>query len=174
MDGNTVEAVANALGIDDVNSLQSAIDNMHGNTVDAKVNTDGQKQKINTFQSWIDGIRGKTVSVVVNTFKNIIETVSSGGKKKSAQRTGSNPDGKGDVNGTANMNGTAFADGTSGKAFKQGDWRTKKTETALTGELGQELVVTGNRWYTVGDHGAEFATIPKGSIVFNHKICGVV
>lgn len=77
--------------------------------------------------------------------------------------------GIGEVNGTANVDGTAFANGTTGRAFKQGDWRTKKTETALTGELGQELVVTGNRWYTVGDRGAEFATIPKGSIVFNHR-----
>lgn len=70
------------------------------------------------------------------------------------------------VNGTANSDGAAFANGT---AFKQGNWRTKKTERALVGELGQELVVTGNHWYTVGDMGAEFTTIPKGSIVFNHK-----
>lgn len=77
------------------------------------------------------------------------------------------------VNGTANVGGTTFAGGTVGRAFKQGDWRTKKSEDALTGELGQELVVTGNRWYTVGDNGAEFAHIPKGSIVFNHKICGI-
>lgn len=73
------------------------------------------------------------------------------------------------ANGTANANGSAFANGTSGKAFKQGDWGVKKTTTALTGELGQELVVYKNRWYTVGDNGAEFATIPKGAIVFNHK-----
>ena len=73
------------------------------------------------------------------------------------------------VNGTANANGSAFANGTSGKAFKQGDWGVKKTTTALTGELGQELVVYRNRFWTVGDNGAEFATIPKGAIVFNHK-----
>lgn len=80
------------------------------------------------------------------------------------------------ANGTANVDGTAFADGSatelklSGRAFARGDWRTKKTETALTGELGREIVVTpDNRWYTVGDSGAEFATIPRGSIVFNHR-----
>lgn len=77
------------------------------------------------------------------------------------------------VNGTANINGTAFVDGTAdkfGKAFRRGDWRTKKTETALTGELGPEIVVTpDNQWYTVGDSGAEFARIPRGSIVFNHR-----
>lgn len=74
--------------------------------------------------------------------------------------------------GTANINGTAFANGSyeHGKSFKRGDWRTKKAYTALTGELGREIVVTpNNQWYTVGDSGAEFANIPKGSIVFNHK-----
>lgn len=73
------------------------------------------------------------------------------------------------VNGTANANGSAFANGTVGKAYKQGDWGVKQTTTALTGELGQELVVYKNRFWTVGDNGAEFATIPKGAIVFNHK-----
>lgn len=41
----------------------------------------------------------------------------------------------------------------------------------LVGELGQEMVVdphTG-RYYTVGDHGAEFVDLPKDAIVFNHK-----
>ena len=75
------------------------------------------------------------------------------------------------VNGTAHATGTAHARGTSGRAFKQGDWSTKKDEVALTGELGPELVVppNGNLWYTVGDNGAEFAKIPRGSIVFNHR-----
>lgn len=75
-----------------------------------------------------------------------------------------------EVNGTANANGSAFANGTTGKAYQQGDWGVKKTTTALTGELGRELVVYRNRFWTVGDNGAEFATIPKGAIVFNHKI----
>lgn len=75
-------------------------------------------------------------------------------------------------NGTANVDGTAFGNGSisSGRAFMRGDWRTKKTEEALTGELGPEIVVTrDNKWYTVGDRGAEFVTIPSGSIVFNHR-----
>ena len=73
------------------------------------------------------------------------------------------------VNGTANSDGSAFVGGTFGKAYKQGDWGVRKTTNALTGELGQELVVYGNRYWTVGDNGAEFTTIPKGAIVFNHK-----
>lgn len=49
-------------------------------------------------------------------------------------------------------------------------WRTKKSEVALTGEEGQELVATrDNTWWTVGDNGAEFSHIPAGSIVFDAK-----
>lgn len=72
----------------------------------------------------------------------------------------------GEVNGNAHLKGNAFAGGT---ALKGGKWGAKKTETALTGELGQELIVRGNRWFTVGDQGAEFTNIQKGDIIFNHK-----
>lgn len=68
--------------------------------------------------------------------------------------------GSDDVNGTAHASGTAHAGG---------NWGAKKTETALTGELGPELIVRGNRWFTVGDNGAEFTNIQKGDIIFNHK-----
>lgn len=92
------------------------------------------------------------------------------------------------ITGGSGLTGTAHIDGTvnglypipklSGRALAMGslqdeswlnpNWRTKKTEVALTGEEGQELVVTrANRWFTVGDHGAEFANIPQGSIIFN-------
>jgi hypothetical protein len=75
--------------------------------------------------------------------------------------------------GSAHAAGTAYANGIRNdipsNVFDDNRYRTAKGETALTGELGRELVVTGNRWFTVGDHGAEFAHIPKGSIVFNHK-----
>lgn len=69
--------------------------------------------------------------------------------------------------GSVDVNGSAHA---GGSARAGGDWRDKTGGTTLVGELGQEIVVdprTG-RWYTVGDTGAEFVDIPKGSIVFNH------
>ena len=69
-------------------------------------------------------------------------------------------------NGTANYNGTAHFGGT---AYASGNWGTKKKETALVGELGMETVVYGGKFWTVGDNGAEFTSIPKGAIVFNHK-----
>lgn len=66
------------------------------------------------------------------------------------------------LNGTAHINGTAMAGG---------NWGARQGGETLVGELGREIVVdphTG-RWYTVGDNGAEFANIPRGSIVFNHE-----
>lgn len=104
------------------------------------------------------------------TIKEVFSNIASGGKTKANQRTGADPAGNDGNHRGGRVNGTANVDGTTGRAFARGNWRTKKTETALTGELGQEIVVTpNNQWYTVGGSGAEFATIPKGSIVFNHK-----
>lgn len=67
---------------------------------------------------------------------------------------------------TKYANGTAHALGT---AYVDGDWGAPKTETALVGELGPELVVRNGRWHTVGDNGAEFTQVKKGDIIFNHK-----
>lgn len=157
LDPKVVQAIAQALGLNDVNTLQTTVNNMKGNTVDAVVNTAGQAAKVNALQTKIDSLKGKIVDVGVK--------IANAGKSKAAQRTGADPAGNdSDVNGTANVNGTI------GKAYKQGNWRTKRTETALTGELGREIVVTpNNQWYTVGDNGAEFVNIPRGSIVFNHR-----
>lgn len=66
--------------------------------------------------------------------------------------------------------GTAHASGTLGNSSNlKNSWKTKKDEVALTGEVGEELVVSGNRWFTTGSNGAEFANIPAGSVVFNSK-----
>lgn len=70
------------------------------------------------------------------------------------------------ANGTAHSSGTAHANGT---AYSSGSWGAAKTETALVGELGTELVVRNGRWFTVGDNGAEFTQVKKGDIIFNHK-----
>lgn len=85
------------------------------------------------------------------------------------------------VNGTTHADGTAFSNGSVkvptdatsikriGRALASGSWGVKKSENALVGELGRELIVYGNRYWTVGDDSAEFTHIPKGAIVFNHK-----
>lgn len=64
------------------------------------------------------------------------------------------------LSGATNAQGNAFANGSIGAS---------KTETALMGELGPELLVRGSRWTTVGDNGAEFTQVKKGDIIFNHK-----
>lgn len=70
------------------------------------------------------------------------------------------------ADGTAHISGTAHSHGT---AFKNGSWGADRTETALVGELGPELLVRDGRWTTIGEHGAEFTGIKKGDIIFNHK-----
>lgn len=69
-------------------------------------------------------------------------------------------DGTVHANGTANMSGAAHA---------TGSWGAPKTETALVGELGPELLVRNGRWHTVGENGAEFTDVQRGDIIFNHK-----
>ena len=85
--------------------------------------------------------------------------------------TGSAPKGTGTINGTAHAQGTAFARGSivSGNAFTGGKWGIPQNQTALTGELGTEIVVRDGNWFTVGEDGAEFVNLQKGDIVFNHK-----
>lgn len=71
--------------------------------------------------------------------------------------------------GNSNTHSGSSGNFVNGTAHANGSWGAPKTETALTGELGPELLVRGNRWFTVGDDGAEFTQIKKGDIIFNHK-----
>lgn len=68
--------------------------------------------------------------------------------------------------GTARASGTARAKGTD---LFPSNWKLKRPELALTGELGPEMVVRGNEWFLVGEGGAEFNQLKKGDIVFNHQ-----
>ena len=68
--------------------------------------------------------------------------------------------------GTARVSGTARAKGTD---LFPSNWKLKRPELALTGELGPEMVVRGNEWFLVGEGGAEFNQLKKGDIVFNHQ-----
>lgn len=65
------------------------------------------------------------------------------------------------ANGTAHVNGSAFS---KGSAYAGGNWGLPKNQTALTGELGTEIVVRDGNWFTVGDDGAEFVDLQKGDI----------
>lgn len=74
------------------------------------------------------------------------------------------------ANGTPFIQSSTFNNGTLGKALALGGTVGEPRATdALTGELGQEMVVRGNRFFTVGDHGPEMVHLRQGDIVFNHR-----
>lgn len=56
-----------------------------------------------------------------------------------------------------------------GTARAQGTWGNNHPGKTLVGELGQELVVRGSEYFTVGDNGAEMVDLKKDDIVFNHE-----
>lgn len=62
--------------------------------------------------------------------------------------------------------GTAHASGT---ANAHGDWGAKKSDEALVNELGPEIIVRDNKWFTANGGKPGFTHIKKGDIVFNHK-----
>lgn len=164
-----------------------AIDNASGKI--KKVDEQKISDKKFTITAVIEKIQN-TVNNVVNNVKSVF-----GGGKKSdgtahlngtARAHGTSnsyvPHSKAYVQGTIgdmsdwdedSFDGNAYSRGSipklSSRALAQGDWGLKQSETALTGELGQELVVRGNRWFTVGDNGPEMANLKSGDIVFNHR-----
>lgn len=81
--------------------------------------------------------------------------------------------------GSVGVNGTAHANGSTVKSYRfnnwrgqanaSGNWGVKKGGTSLVGELGQEILVRGPEFHTIGDNGAEFIQTRPGDIIFNHK-----
>lgn len=70
------------------------------------------------------------------------------------------------ASGNADFSGNSHASGTANNRGKIGLPRAEKD--SLVGEFGPELVCANGRYYTVGDHGAEFVDLPKDAIIFNH------
>ena len=125
-----------------------------------------------SMRSQIASIKGKTVSVVANFSSSGLSALKSGIQSaiNKANELASNYTAH-FANGTAHAHGTAFARGSvvSNHAYASGKWGLPNDQTALTGELGTEIVVRDGNWFTVGDDGAEFVNLKKGDIVFNHK-----
>lgn len=79
--------------------------------------------------------------------------------------------------GSAGVNGTAHADGTTVKSYRfnnwrgqanaSGNWGVKKGGKSLVGETGQEILVRGSEFQTIGDYGPEFIDTQPGDIIFN-------
>lgn len=114
-------------------------------------NTEQAIEKINELKDLLNGL-----STNLNIGDSLPVSTNPSGSTSTSKTTKTNGRTK-----SYSKNGPAAASGTKGE--------TVKTETALIGELGPEIVVdpkTGS-WRTYGDNGAEFASIPKGSIVFD-------
>lgn len=79
--------------------------------------------------------------------------------------------------GSAGANGTAHANGTTVKSYRfnnwrgqanaSGNWGIKKGGKSLVGETGQEILVRGSEFQTIGDNGPEFIDTQPGDIIFN-------
>ena len=132
-----------------VDAAQKKVDTLSSTDIEDKsfsvtANAQAAINSLSTIRGYLSTINSKTIDITINRHTN--NTSSEGGSP---------------VNGTANVGGTAYA---------SGNWGNPKTQTVLIGELGREIVVDPNtgRWQTYGDNGAEFATIPKNAIIFNH------
>ena len=121
-------------------------------TVTAQV--DDAIDSLKSIADRLDQISSKTITVTVNT-----ETVETTVPEKNANAYW-DPVTETWKKKVSNVNGTAHA---------TGSWGAPKTETALVGELGPEMLVRDGRWTTIGNNGAEFREIKKGDIIFNHK-----
>ena len=139
---NGQDPVQSALdGIESVlNSIKELLEQHYSVNVDTSSAQTNTNSLLSKLKEIRDGVWDKTVTVTKNIYERIF--------------------GGSDVNGTANVSGNAYAGG---------KWGAPKTEEALTGELGPELRVRGNKWELLGENGAEFANIRKGDIIFNHK-----
>lgn len=125
----------------------SEIKDILSQTYELMVQTSDAEEKTKTFSELWNGITDKTVTLWQD-FKQGVTSYFTRTPKEA------------EVDGTAHVGGTAFAGGS---------WGAPKTETALTGELGPEILVRNGKWTTVGENGAEFTQIKKGDIIFNHK-----
>lgn len=167
-----VTVTASVAGTPAVTALQTAIANVTAKTVGVTANVTGTSE-VNALTAAIDKVNSKSVSVTasvlgtpnVNALASAIASVKSKTVTVTARYTTS-----GSLGGANSLNGTAHADGTAntGKAFKQGKWGAEESGTALMGELGPEIIVRGDKWFTVGDNGAGFYQYKKGDIIFNH------
>lgn len=116
--------------------------------VPVTLDTSTCETKISTVSKALDGLK-KDIPVTLNFgIKGTLITGIADGLRYSKGGGSSKTKGTGHAAGTPNAPG--------GKT--------------LVGEIGNELVVNPHtgKWYTVGDNGAEFVTLPHGAIVFNH------
>lgn len=148
IDGNKGPAISAAnAAVEEINSMTANVN------VGANISS-----MVSTIQTELN--KPHSVNVTANVTTNV--------------KNNSGGTGGGFVNGNAHYKGTPiiksakFNNGYLGTAYANGTWGEPHNTTALTGELGQELVVRGNQFFTVGDNGPEMVDLKKNDIVFNH------
>ena len=142
-ESSTVETL-----LQSINNTLTAIGDKLGVNYTLSVKTGTAQSNVKTLKNTIDSIK-PTKNITIWT------TV-----KQKGSNLLTKPIGAVSANGTAHVQGTAH---------KSGSWGAPKTETALVGELGPELLVRGNRWTTIGENGAEFTDVKKGDIIVHHR-----
>ncbi len=155
--GNSASIVKGALdGI--VSAIQAVMTNVHmlnSNTVSIK--TGNSSSLLGGVSTKLSGIIEKLQKIKQNS--NITVKIN-----EVTTRTSSNS-GNGSGGGLSSWWNGLLGRSSAGGTLKSAGGKT------LVGELGMETVVDPhtNRWYTVGENGAEFVALPKDAIVFNHK-----
>lgn len=116
-------------------------------------------ENVNAVQAKLDKLNATNISDKTFTVSTVYQTIGSG-LEETARTHG------------ASGRYTKYANGTvhpNRSAYNNRNFGANKTETALVGELGPEMLVRDGKWTTIGDNGAEFTQIKKGDIIFNHK-----
>jgi len=149
-----------------VDSIVTSIDGVN------QVPTDGAQANIAAIGTSVDNVNSKVLNLIASIL--FANTLSFGSNTPTPKGSNTSPTSPTSTTTTRRRLGGTFteADGTAhafGTALSSGDWSLSHDETALTGELGQELVVRNGHYFTVGDTGPEMARLRRGDIVFNHR-----
>lgn len=148
----TIQAIAQAIGQGKVQNLIDVVNSLRPNTVTAKANTEGT-EAVQNLKRELAGLKDKTITI--KTIRRIEE--------QNAKGSG----GSGPNTALPAYNGTAHAQGT---AHAGGKWGLERDEdNALINELGEEIVVRGDRWFTVNNGKPAITSLKRDDIVFNHK-----
>lgn len=145
----TIEATAKAIGQQDVEALVRIVNALNPRSVTVTASAEGYAgvhqlvEEINRLPTQ------KTVTITT-----IQQTINKGT---------ANPSG----GGTKRLDGTAHAQGT---AHAGGKWGLEQDEdNTLINELGEEIIVRGDRWFTVNNGKPAITSLKRDDIVFNHK-----
>ena len=162
-------------GEDDAKSARNTLNSLPKQiTPRVDVKTSGES-RINNLRELMSKVKDVTANVSVTasgagSLSNLINLME---RIRKLKALGANHA----ANGTAHVLGTAVFHSAhvagsahvEGTAKARGDWSVRENQTALVGELGQELIIRDGHYMTVGDNGAEFVRLRQGDIVFNHR-----